>query len=124
MRPSWKRRLTTSPSSTSSGARSVSRPHFWRRRRGFRARQSSLFRREGPGESQGENRVSGETGSSGESPSGEPRKLDLDKMHAYRDAIRGEGDQRVVQYAAILYPGRTRRFSAGMEAIGIRPGWT
>jgi predicted component of viral defense system (DUF524 family) len=80
--------------------------------------------REGPGKSQGENVLSGETGSSGESPSGEPRKPDLDKMHTYRDAIRGEDSRRVVKYAAILYPGRTRRFSEGMEAIGIRPGWT
>lgn len=80
--------------------------------------------REGPGESQSENVLSGGTGSSGESSSGEPRKPDLDKMHAYRDAIRGQDGRRVVEYAAILYPGRTRKFSEGMEAIGVRPGRT
>jgi predicted component of viral defense system (DUF524 family) len=40
--------------------------------------------------------------------SSKPLKVDIDKMHAYRDAIRDEEDRRVVQYAAILYPGPPR----------------
>ena len=40
-----------------------------------------------------------------ESLTGRPHKTDIDKMHAYRDAIRGEGGKRVIEYAAILYPG-------------------
>jgi len=54
-------------------------------------------------------------------PAGHPMKADLDKMHAYRDAIRGAEGQRVVRYAATIYPGRTKRFSEGLEAIGARP---
>jgi predicted component of viral defense system (DUF524 family) len=57
-------------------------------------------------------------------PVGHPMKADLDKMHAYRDAIRGAGGQRVVRYAATLYPGPTETFSEGLEAIGARPGRT
>jgi predicted component of viral defense system (DUF524 family) len=34
-----------------------------------------------------------------------PKKIDIDKMHAYRDAIRDLGDQPVVDSAAIVYPG-------------------
>jgi predicted component of viral defense system (DUF524 family) len=34
-----------------------------------------------------------------------PKKEDIDKMHAYRDALRGPANSRVVRYAAILYPG-------------------
>jgi hypothetical protein len=36
---------------------------------------------------------------------GSPKKVDIDKMHAYRDAIRGVDSKAVVRYAAILYPG-------------------
>jgi predicted component of viral defense system (DUF524 family) len=57
-------------------------------------------------------------------PVGHPMKADLDKMHAYRDAIRGAGGQRVVRYAATVYPGPTETFSKGLEAIGARPGRT
>jgi len=39
------------------------------------------------------------------SSDGTPKKEDIDKMHAYRDAIRGLDGQPVVRYAAILYPG-------------------
>jgi predicted component of viral defense system (DUF524 family) len=39
-----------------------------------------------------------------------PTKEDIDKMHAYRDAIRGANDARVVKYAAILYPGPSVTF--------------
>lgn len=50
-----------------------------------------------------------------------PKKVDIDTMHAYRDAIRRD-DQRVVRYAATLYPGRTTRFAHGLEAISAIPG--
>ncbi len=52
----------------------------------------------------------------------EPKKVDIDKMHAYRDAIRDERDQRVVNFAAILYPGRPRQFGPGLRAIRALPG--
>jgi hypothetical protein len=52
---------------------------------------------------------------------GAPKKPDIDKMHAYRDAIRDAKGQRVVRYAAILYPGQTESFSEGLEAISARP---
>jgi hypothetical protein len=35
---------------------------------------------------------------------GKPKKVDIDKMHAYRDAIRDADDYRVVRFAGILYP--------------------
>ena len=53
---------------------------------------------------------------------GSPKKPDIDKMHAYRDAIRDAGGKRVVEYAAILYPGATESFSEGLEAVSARPG--
>jgi predicted component of viral defense system (DUF524 family) len=40
-----------------------------------------------------------------------PKKEDIDKMHAYRDAIRGPNQQRVVEFAGILYPGNSKSFS-------------
>ena len=59
----------------------------------------------------------------GEVTDGRPKKIDIDKMHAYRDAIRDTGDQRAVTYAAILYPGTSsERFGPGLEAIAARPG--
>lgn len=54
--------------------------------------------------------------------SGRAKKPDLDKMHPYRDAIRDEGGGHVVRYGAVLYPGKTERFSSGLEAISARPG--
>lgn len=49
-----------------------------------------------------------------------PLKVDIDKMHAYRDAIRDADGRRVVQYAAILYPGETRSFEGTIEALGAK----
>ena len=49
-----------------------------------------------------------------------PLKVDVDKMHAYRDAIRGADGGRVVEYAAILYPGDSASFSGTIEALGAR----
>src|SRR5205823_10600896 len=51
-----------------------------------------------------------------------PLKADIDKMHAYRDAIRNANGTRVVRYAAILYPGETEAFSNEIGALCCRPG--
>jgi predicted component of viral defense system (DUF524 family) len=59
----------------------------------------------------------------GEVTDGRPKKVDIDKMHAYRDAIRDESEDRVVDFAAIIYPGAaTERFGVGLQAIAARPG--
>ena len=52
---------------------------------------------------------------------GKPKKIDIDKMHAYRDSIRDVDDHRVVQYAAILYPGLTVEYGVGLAAVAARP---
>ena len=52
---------------------------------------------------------------------GRPKKIDIDTMHAYRDAIRDSTEQRVVNYAAILYPGPELRYGDGIEALSARP---
>ena len=52
---------------------------------------------------------------------GRPKKSDIDKMHAYRDAIRGDGGRQVVDYAAILYPGPNQHYGdnlAALQAVG------
>jgi hypothetical protein len=53
---------------------------------------------------------------------GKPKKIDIDKMHAYRDAIRATDGERVVEYAAILYPGPEVIFAGGIEALHADPG--
>jgi len=53
---------------------------------------------------------------------GKPKKTDIDKMHAYRDAIRDELGKRVVKYAAILYPGQSEVFDHGLAALRAYPG--
>jgi hypothetical protein len=53
---------------------------------------------------------------------GKPKKADIDKMHAYRDAIRDDEGNRVVRLAAILYPGQTKRFDDGLAALSAVPG--
>ncbi len=55
-------------------------------------------------------------------PAGRPKKVDIDKMHAYRDAIRGPAGTRVVDYAAILYPGTTVEYGNGVAAVHAYPG--
>jgi hypothetical protein len=51
----------------------------------------------------------------------QPSKADLDRMHAYRDAIRYQ-QQRVVAYAAILYPGPLYSYGKQeVEALPARP---
>lgn len=51
----------------------------------------------------------------------QPVKADIDKMHAYRDAIRDSLGRPVVRHAAILYLGETMRWGAEISAIGARP---
>jgi predicted component of viral defense system (DUF524 family) len=58
----------------------------------------------------------------GESVDGRPKKIDVDKMHAYRDAIRDTALNRVVEYAAILYPGPETRYVTGIDALSAHPG--
>jgi predicted component of viral defense system (DUF524 family) len=52
---------------------------------------------------------------------GKPKKIDIDTMHAYRDAIRTTEDERAVVYAGILYPGPEFRYGDGIEALSARP---
>lgn len=56
------------------------------------------------------------------SEGGAPLKADIDKMHAYRDAIRGPNEARVVEKASILYPGEARVFGGGVGAVRALPG--
>ncbi|WP_029013278.1 nuclease domain-containing protein [Niveispirillum irakense] len=51
-----------------------------------------------------------------------PQKADIDKMHAYRDAIIHADGGRIVRHATILYPGPTRCFGPGLSAISALPG--
>ena len=53
--------------------------------------------------------------------SGTPVKADVDKMHAYRDAIRGPGDSHVVRFAATLYPGQSIWYGQDLAALGAQP---
>lgn len=56
-----------------------------------------------------------------DTPSGHPKKTDIDKMHAYRDAIRDPSGRRGVTLAAILYPGQDRVYGPNIHAISARP---
>lgn len=53
---------------------------------------------------------------------GKPKKVDIDKMHAYRDAIRDADGRRVVKFAGILYPGTQQQFTPGLAALSAVPG--
>jgi hypothetical protein len=53
---------------------------------------------------------------------GRPTKEDLDKMHAYRDAIRTCHGRHVVKFAAIIYPGPTTTYGADLAAVQGWPG--
>jgi predicted component of viral defense system (DUF524 family) len=52
---------------------------------------------------------------------GQPKKVDIDKMHAYRDAIRDGRLRRVVSHAAILYPGASVQYEGGVAALSALP---
>ncbi|WP_185974725.1 nuclease domain-containing protein [Deinococcus detaillensis] len=54
-------------------------------------------------------------------PAGRPKKTDIDKMHAYRDAIRSPAGAQAVRFAGILYPGPDCSYSPGLGAISARP---
>lgn len=59
---------------------------------------------------------------SGTAGDGRPKKEDVDKMHAYRDAIRDRGGGRPVRFAAILYPGPEAWFGSDVAALPALPG--
>lgn len=60
-------------------------------------------------------------GDDGADPVSRPKKEDVDAMHAYRDAIRAADGERVVRHAALLYPGSSRHFGAGLSALQAQP---
>ena len=66
-------------------------------------------------------KLDGETQEDGES-AGSALKVDIDKMHTYRDAIRDGGNRRVVHLAAILYPGPSSAFGPDVYAVRALPG--
>jgi len=51
-----------------------------------------------------------------------PKKVDVDAMHAYRDAIRDAAGGHVVRHAALLYPGGDHSYGSGLTAWRARPG--
>jgi hypothetical protein len=51
-----------------------------------------------------------------------PKKLDVDAMHAYRDAIRDATGAHTVRHAALLYPGPDQSYGSGLAAWRARPG--
>jgi hypothetical protein len=50
-----------------------------------------------------------------------PKKVDVDAMHAYRDAIRDAAGAHVVRHAALLYPGDDQSYGSGLAAWRARP---
>lgn len=52
---------------------------------------------------------------------GKPKKIDIDKMHAYRDAIRDNQGRRIVSSACTIYPGPSVSYANGIEAIQGNP---
>jgi len=61
-------------------------------------------------------------GDDAEHGNGRPVKSDVDKMHAYRDAVRDAAGGAVVTMAATLYPGATERYGDGIAAFHAMPG--
>jgi hypothetical protein len=57
----------------------------------------------------------------GDEPRSVPKKVDIDKMHAYRDAIRTREQRTVVEYAAIMYPGQYVPYKGMVEALPAIP---
>lgn len=51
-----------------------------------------------------------------------PLKVDIDKMHAYRDAIRAGDGNHVVASAAVMFPGNDTIIADGLIAVSARPG--
>ncbi len=53
---------------------------------------------------------------------GRPRKVDLDRLHAYRDAVYvHRPHHRLFVGGALLYPGRNERYTPGLEALNCLP---
>ena len=56
---------------------------------------------------------------------GRPRKVDLDRLHAYRDAVYvyhpSQERHPLFVGGALLYPGRNERYSPGLEALTCLP---
>lgn len=66
--------------------------------------------------------VQAETDTSVLASAGRPAKIDIDKMHAYRDAIRSIEGASAVTFAAILYPGTESLFyGRDIAAFAARP---
>ncbi len=63
-----------------------------------------------------------EQNSAASTGSGRPKKVDIDKMHTYQDAIQDQLHNQVVQYAAILYPSSDIACTKGLEALRAYPG--
>jgi hypothetical protein len=59
----------------------------------------------------------------GQGAKARPKKVDIDAMHSYRDAIRDADEAHVVQFAGILYPGPTELFEDGLAAIRADPAY-
>ena len=57
----------------------------------------------------------------GEQADAKPKKVDIDAMHAYRDAIRGSTGERAVRFASILYPGSKQTYGPGLGALRADP---
>ncbi len=55
-------------------------------------------------------------------PGGRPKKEDIDKMHAYRDAIRDVDGNRPVAFAGVFYPGGSIDYGNEIGALSARPG--
>lgn len=53
-------------------------------------------------------------------PQDKPYKADIDKLHAYRDAILYQG-QKIVCHAVLLYLGQTYHYPSGLQAIQAHP---
>ncbi len=53
---------------------------------------------------------------------GKPKKVDIDKMHAYRDAIRDTEGLHLVRHAATLYPGTSVTYGSDVAALRMYPG--
>ncbi|MGV3524486.1 MAG: nuclease domain-containing protein [Candidatus Sericytochromatia bacterium] len=50
-----------------------------------------------------------------------PLKSDLDKLHAYRDAIRHADGRAAIERAVLLYPGPERHYHGALSAWSARP---
>lgn len=53
---------------------------------------------------------------------GRPKKTDIDKMHAYRDAIRDNVGRHLVTEACTIYPGPAVHYTDGLQALSGVPG--